>query len=73
MQYRGFRTWMVPVLGAVALAIGGCSGDGTSSGKGSLQSSCVSNQLNFERTFSDGSVCCGGSLCSGDCIGTPCC
>ena len=74
MQYRGFRTGMVPLLGAAALLIGACSGDAASSSKGSLQSSCVADQLNLERLFSDGSACdnWGYSDCYGfasECIG----
>jgi len=40
---------------------------------------CTGNEFCFEGecTCADGcrqgSVCCGGSLCAGDCIGTPCC
>ena len=74
MAYRGFRTWVVPLLGAVALLMGACSGDAASSGKGALQSSCVSNQLNLDRTDADGSACdnWGYSDCYGfasECIG----
>lgn len=57
MRYRGFPTWILSVMGAAALLIGGCGADDASSGKGSLQSSCVSDQLNLERMFPDGSEC----------------
>ena len=57
MEHCGFRMWILSVMGAAALLIGGCGADDASSGKGSLQSSCVSNQLDLERTIENAYEC----------------
>jgi len=74
MQSRGFLGWFGFFSGGVVLLIAACGGEEASSGKGSLQSSCVSRQLNLERTTADGFECdnFGYSDCYGfasECIG----
>ena len=73
MAYRGRRNRVAFGIAVTALLMTAC-GDSASGGKGSLQSSCVSDQLNLERTIADGFECdnFGYSDCYGfasECIG----
>jgi len=67
MQDRTLSTWILYSVGAMALLSGACSGEEGAGGEGSLQSSCVSNQLNLDRTLSDGEAC--DNFGYSDCLG----
>ncbi len=68
MRDRIWGTWQLCGIATAALLIASCDGEsGSSNGEGSLQSSCVANQLDLERTLEDGKGCdnWGYSDCSG--------
>jgi hypothetical protein len=75
---KGYGTWCTPVehcpegtVGCPCLPGDACGPDPWGEGNmtceaGICESSCPSACI-------QGSVCCGGAFCSGNCIGTPCC
>ena len=58
MRNRGVEMWIAGLTSIAAFLTGGCGGEEGGAGeKGSLQSSCVSNQLDLERAIPDGQGC----------------